>query len=51
MDDAKGCMGSACGSLKQQQPDAGNKCIVKTRVNEDVDGWMKDLPGMEGMPM
>jgi hypothetical protein len=51
MDDAKGCMGSACGSLKQQQPDAGNKCIVKTRVNEDADGWMKNLPGMEGMPM
>lgn len=51
MDDAKGCMGANCGSLKTQQPDVGNKCVVKQRVKEDADGWMKELPGMEGMPM
>jgi hypothetical protein len=51
MDDAKGCMGASCGSLKTQQPAAGNKCVVQNRVKEDADGWMKSLPGMEGMPM
>jgi hypothetical protein len=51
MDDAKGCMGANCGSLKTQQPADGNKCIVKNRVNEEHDGWMAELPGMEGMPM
>jgi hypothetical protein len=51
MDDAKGCMGANCGSLKTQQPTAGNQCTVQNRVKEDADGWMKELPGMEGMPM
>jgi hypothetical protein len=51
MDEAKGCMGASCGGLKTQQPDAGNACQVKARVKEDADGWMKELPGMEGMPM
>jgi hypothetical protein len=51
MDDAKGCMGANCGSLKTQEPADGNKCIVKNRVKEEHDGWMKELPGMEGMPM
>jgi hypothetical protein len=51
MDEAKGCMGASCGGLQTQQPDAGNACQVKARVKEDADGWMKELPGMEGMPM
>jgi hypothetical protein len=51
MDEAKGCMGASCGGLKTQQPGAGNKCVVKGRVNEDKEGWMKELPGMAGMPM
>jgi hypothetical protein len=51
MDEAKGCMGSLCTSLKTQQPDAGNACAVKAVVKEEQDGWMKSLPGMEGMPM
>ncbi|KAL5446299.1 hypothetical protein PMIN06_007838 [Paraphaeosphaeria minitans] len=50
MDDAKGCMGANCGSLKTQQPDAGNACKVPRRVNEDADGWLTELPGIE-MPM
>lgn len=50
MDDAKGCMGANCGSLKTQQPDAGNACKVPRRVNEDADGWLTELPGMD-MPM
>ncbi|KAF5848945.1 hypothetical protein GGP41_010090 [Bipolaris sorokiniana] len=51
MDDAKGCMGANCGSLKTQQPADGNKCVVPNRVPEERDGWMKALPGMDGMPM
>jgi hypothetical protein len=51
MDDAKGCMGANCGKLKTQSPDVGNRCNVKGRVKEDFEGWMKELPGMEGMPM
>ncbi|EMD89403.1 hypothetical protein COCC4DRAFT_66754 [Bipolaris maydis ATCC 48331] len=51
MDDAKGCMGANCGSLKTQQPADGNKCVVPNRVPEERDGWMTSLPGMEGMPM
>ena len=51
MDDAKGCMGANCGSLKTQEPADGNKCIVKNRVKEEHDGWMAALPGMEDMPM
>ena len=50
MDDAKGCMGANCGSLKTQQPDAGNACKVPRRVNEDAEGWLTELPGME-MPV
>jgi hypothetical protein len=45
MDDAKGCMGANCGKLLTQQPDAGNACKVVSRVREDAEGWMKDLPG------
>lgn len=51
MDDAKGCMGANCGSLKTQQPDAGNKCTVSAKVHEDHEGWLAALPGMDGMPM
>ena len=51
MDDAKGCMGANCGSLKTQQPADGNKCLVPNRVKEERDGWLTALPGMEGMPM
>ena len=47
MDDAKGCMGASCASLKTQAVGAGNACTVSSKVHEDVDGWMSSLPGME----
>ncbi|KAF2649656.1 hypothetical protein K491DRAFT_708021 [Lophiostoma macrostomum CBS 122681] len=47
MDDAKGCMGASCAGLKTQAVDGGNACKVTSKVHEDVDGWMKTLPGME----
>jgi len=46
MDDAKGCMGANCGKLITQQPDAGNSCKVISRVHEDAEGWMNELPGL-----
>jgi hypothetical protein len=51
MDEAKGCMGSLCTSLKTQEPTAGNACSVKPVVKEEQDGWMKNLPGMDGMSL
>lgn len=44
-------MGASCGDLKAQQLNAGNKCTVSTKVKEDAEGWMKELPGMGEMPM
>ncbi|KAK6866324.1 hypothetical protein PG995_002852 [Apiospora arundinis] len=44
--DTAGCMGAKCGSLKTQAIDAGKKCSVKAVVDEDHDGWIKELPGM-----
>ncbi|KAK9424766.1 hypothetical protein SUNI508_13485 [Seiridium unicorne] len=44
---ATNCMGA---DLKTQQLDAGTKCGVKRVVDEDHDGWIKELPGMT-MPM
>ncbi|KAK8048224.1 hypothetical protein PG994_009954 [Apiospora phragmitis] len=45
--DTAGCMGAKCGALKTQQIDAGKGCSVKPLVNEDHDGWIKELPGMD----
>jgi hypothetical protein len=47
------CMFQACENgkpLKSQTPQQMNKCAVKTAVNENLDGWLKELPGM-GMGM
>lgn len=34
-----------CPQLKRQSISAGNQCIVKATVNEDIDGWLDELPG------
>ncbi|KAF2016658.1 hypothetical protein BU24DRAFT_391958 [Aaosphaeria arxii CBS 175.79] len=34
-----------CPTLKTQNAQAMNKCTVKRRVNEDIDSWVKELPG------
>ncbi|KAK0707625.1 hypothetical protein B0H67DRAFT_670906 [Lasiosphaeris hirsuta] len=35
-----------CPTLKQQTIPESNKCTVKRRVKEDLDGWLKVLPGV-----
>ncbi|KAH8900242.1 hypothetical protein GQ53DRAFT_869639 [Thozetella sp. PMI_491] len=49
--DTSGCMGASCASLKTQTIDQAKKCSVKKEVHEDLDGWLTELPGMEGMQM
>ncbi|KAF1952539.1 hypothetical protein CC80DRAFT_518769 [Byssothecium circinans] len=50
------CMFHACGSpgmqgiLKTQTVPEMNACAVKNTVEEDVDGWLSELPGQK-MPM
>ncbi|KAI0162803.1 hypothetical protein BJ166DRAFT_524593 [Pestalotiopsis sp. NC0098] len=44
--DTSGCMGAKCATLKTQDVATGTKCSVKRTVDEDHDGWIKELPGM-----
>ncbi|KAI1852598.1 hypothetical protein JX265_003080 [Neoarthrinium moseri] len=44
--DTSNCMGAKCGTLKTQAIDAGKKCSVNRVVQEDHDGWIKELPGI-----
>ncbi|KAF2742890.1 hypothetical protein M011DRAFT_497200 [Sporormia fimetaria CBS 119925] len=34
-----------CPTLKSQNAAAMNACTIKRKVNEDIDGWVKVLPG------
>ncbi|KAJ0108817.1 hypothetical protein J7T55_011308 [Diaporthe amygdali] len=43
------CAGDTCSGMKTQTADQANKCMIKSTVNEDVDGWLTELPG--GMPV
>lgn len=45
--DASGCMGASCKDLKTQAIDNAKACAVKPIVNEDHDGWITQLPGIE----
>ncbi|KAF2178698.1 hypothetical protein K469DRAFT_717902 [Zopfia rhizophila CBS 207.26] len=38
-----------CPQLKTQSIAQGNKCAQQMKVNEDIDGWLTELPG--GMPV
>lgn len=38
-----------CPQLKTQSIATGNKCAQKQKVDENVDGWLTELPG--GMPV
>ncbi|KAF3058524.1 putative carbohydrate-binding module family 1 protein [Daldinia childiae] len=38
-----------CPQLKTQSISQGNQCSKKVSVNEEIDGWLKELPG--GMPV
>ncbi|KAI2617885.1 hypothetical protein GGR54DRAFT_202254 [Hypoxylon sp. NC1633] len=43
------CNGNTCAGLTSQSISQGNKCTVPRVVDEDVDGWLTELPG--GMPV
>ncbi|OIW22867.1 hypothetical protein CONLIGDRAFT_650300 [Coniochaeta ligniaria NRRL 30616] len=45
--DKSECFYDGCGSIKQQSMSVANQCTVKKFVNEDIDGWVSHLPGME----
>jgi hypothetical protein len=34
-----------CATLKTQSLDQANKCTMKRTVNENLDGWLSELPG------
>ncbi|KAI1483130.1 hypothetical protein F4774DRAFT_368241 [Daldinia eschscholtzii] len=38
-----------CPQLKTQSISQGNQCTKQVTVNEDIDGWLNELPG--GMPV
>jgi hypothetical protein len=38
-----------CPTLKTQSIATGNECAQEQKVEEDVDGWLMELPG--GMPV
>lgn len=38
-----------CPTLKMQTTQSANKCTLKRKVDEDIDGWLTELPG--GMPV
>ncbi|KAI1123261.1 hypothetical protein F5Y10DRAFT_281074 [Nemania abortiva] len=43
------CNGNKCPELKYQAISNGNACTKKPSVDEDLDGWLTELPG--GMPV
>ncbi|KAK4112336.1 hypothetical protein N656DRAFT_731509 [Canariomyces notabilis] len=45
----KRCFGDVCESLETQTPEEAAKCTKSQTAAEDVDGWLKELPGMVGM--
>ncbi|RDL40252.1 Uncharacterized protein BP5553_00231 [Venustampulla echinocandica] len=48
--DTSGCFGASCANLKSQVIDTAKSCAVKPVVQENVEGWLDKLPGMD-MPM
>ncbi|CAO2653385.1 Nn.00g027960.m01.CDS01 [Neocucurbitaria sp. VM-36] len=39
------CDGDVCNVLKTQTPEEAMKCTIPRTVEEDVDGWLANLPG------
>jgi len=40
-----------CPTLKLQSIKDTNKCTLQRRVKEDIDSWLKELPGSKDMQM
>jgi hypothetical protein len=43
--DKSECFYDGCGSIKKQAMTDANKCTVKEFVKEEIDGWLKYMPG------
>ncbi|KAI0199310.1 hypothetical protein F4808DRAFT_471611 [Astrocystis sublimbata] len=41
------CNGAVCGQLKTQSAEAAMKCTKSRAVDEDIDGWLTEIPGMQ----
>ncbi|KAI1766993.1 hypothetical protein GGR53DRAFT_483558 [Hypoxylon sp. FL1150] len=48
--DTSNCYGARCANLAYQDIATAKKCSVQKQVNEDEDGWLTELPGIN-MPM
>ncbi|KAF2971829.1 hypothetical protein GQX73_g1735 [Xylaria multiplex] len=40
------CNGAVCGQLETQSSESAMKCTKSRTVQEDIDGWLTDIPGM-----
>jgi len=45
------CFYDGCGAIKKQSMTEANKCTIKQIVHEDIDGWVKNMPGVTGTNM
>jgi len=45
--DKSECFYDGCGSITKQPMATANKCTVKDMVGEQVDGWLKAIPGVK----
>ncbi|KIH89079.1 hypothetical protein SPBR_07466 [Sporothrix brasiliensis 5110] len=41
------CFYDGCGAIKKQSMTEANKCKVREMVDENIDGWVTSLPGMD----
>ncbi|KAF2676824.1 hypothetical protein K458DRAFT_396549 [Lentithecium fluviatile CBS 122367] len=48
--DDNGYFLATCGNQKSRDIATAKKCVIKKTVQEDVDGWLTKLPGVD-MPM
>ncbi|RKU45320.1 hypothetical protein DL546_007370 [Coniochaeta pulveracea] len=39
------CNGDTCAQLQRQSPEQAMKCTIPRTVQEDVDGWLTEIPG------
>ncbi|KAK0621703.1 hypothetical protein B0T17DRAFT_591537 [Bombardia bombarda] len=42
-----GCGNAVCSQLKTQTSEEAKKCTLPQNVQEDVDGWLEKVPGMD----
>ncbi|RWA04368.1 hypothetical protein EKO27_g10736 [Xylaria grammica] len=41
------CNGAVCGELEIQSSESAMKCTKSRTVQEDIDGWLTEIPGMD----